>query len=550
MNATFLLLFNLYLACWLGLFLLFFRRSTWFKMNRFILLSGIFWAIILPWTHFRWTSSVAEPVSSGTVSIAGLHADAPIFLAHPAVHAAFSFPVWHVIEIIYWSGVVVMLCLFIRKIIQLYLFIKKFPKQVEKDHVRIFTTSQHAIFSFGKYLFAPQNVPDAILRHEIVHIREKHTMDNLLLETVKIFCWFNPVVYLYQNVLKDLHEYAADAIVTRYSAKEEYARLLAGYAFQTSNIAFTHHFFSRSQLQKRLIMLHKQSIPQKAGRKYLLIVPLLAALIVISFSSFTLKNKVNDMISKLSPSNQPFDVKGIVTDQDGNPISRATVLVVNTTEGAITNNKGEFEIDNVSEGGLLMVSMIGYSTIHVQIDSDKKLHLTLYSNPSRLNQLVVTGYSGENPKPNSQLNEKVVTGHPIEKSTSKSSQLNPNYAIGYPIRNPQPVEEGASNSPIAFVEQMPSFPGGEEALTKFLRDNVRYPQQARKEKLQGNVYVSFVVGKDGSLSQVHTIGKTIGGGLEQEAVRLIKAMPKWVPGHQNGEAVAVPYTLPIWFVLQ
>ncbi|TAM97472.1 MAG: TonB family protein [Chitinophagaceae bacterium] len=505
------ILFNVYLAGWLGLYLILFNKTTGFKMNRLILLSGILVAFILPIIHIHWTPYSYAGNSSALIS-----------LAQPAYNVGSSpsvssrqyvapFPVWKTIEIIYWCGVMVMSFLFIQKFIRFFFFIKGLPHHVEEDHIRIITGSDHEVFSFGKYLFAPADISPAIYQHELVHIRERHTLDNLLLEIVKIFCWFNPAVYWYQNVLRTLHEYMADSVVTRSFEKGDYARLLTSHTFFISSVAFTNHFFNRSQLQKRLIMLHKQNTPQKAGRKYLLIVPLVAVLIIISVSSFTLKNKVNDIISELSPSGQSLDVKGVVTDQYGNPVARATVTMFNTHKGTITNDKGQFEINNVSKGGLLVVSMIGYSTIHLQIDSEKKLYLTLYSNPSNLNEVIVTGYS-------------IAKGHPIEKKSP--------------------------GSVFVFVEQNPSFPGGKEDLMRFLQHNIQYPQEARKEQLQGTVVVSFVVNKDGSLTQIHTIGQTIGGGLEQEAMRVVKVMPKWIPGHQNGETVTVPYTLPIRFVLQ
>jgi protein TonB len=97
---------------------------------------------------------------------------------------------------------------------------------------------------------------------------------------------------------------------------------------------------------------------------------------------------------------------------------------------------------------------------------------------------------------------------------------------------------------------MPHFPGGKAALMKYLHDNIRYPQTARADHLQGNVVVSFLVGKQGRISQVQTLNDKVGGGLETEAMRVVGSMPEWIPGRQNGEAVDVLYTLPIHFVLQ
>lgn len=99
------------------------------------------------------------------------------------------------------------------------------------------------------------------------------------------------------------------------------------------------------------------------------------------------------------------------------------------------------------------------------------------------------------------------------------------------------------------VEQMPSFPGGDAALMKFLRDNVKYPHIAQEHGIQGRVYVSFVVSKDGSIRDVG-VARSVDPALDNEAIRVVQAMPKWEPGKQRGKAVNVKYMLPVNFVLQ
>lgn len=108
----------------------------------------------------------------------------------------------------------------------------------------------------------------------------------------------------------------------------------------------------------------------------------------------------------------------------------------------------------------------------------------------------------------------------------------------------------AENKVFTFVEQMPQFPGGESALMKYLRDHIRYPAVARENGIQGTVVVQFIVAPDGSISDAQAVGAKKGGGLEDEAVRVVKGMPKWTPGRQNGRAVTVRYNLPVRFVLQ
>lgn len=108
----------------------------------------------------------------------------------------------------------------------------------------------------------------------------------------------------------------------------------------------------------------------------------------------------------------------------------------------------------------------------------------------------------------------------------------------------------AADKPYTFVEMMPSFPGGEAALAKFLRDNVHYPHLAQETEIQGSVFVQFIVDREGNIRDVKTMGANKGGGLEEEAMRVVKKMPKWKAGKQNGEYVNVQFSLPIRFTLQ
>ena len=99
-----------------------------------------------------------------------------------------------------------------------------------------------------------------------------------------------------------------------------------------------------------------------------------------------------------------------------------------------------------------------------------------------------------------------------------------------------------------IVEEMPSYPGGDEKMYSYLGNNIKYPQIARESGIQGRVFVNFVVEPDGSVSNVKVL-RGIGGGCDEEAVRVVKSMPKWKPGKQRGKTVRVSYTLPVVFRL-
>ena len=107
------------------------------------------------------------------------------------------------------------------------------------------------------------------------------------------------------------------------------------------------------------------------------------------------------------------------------------------------------------------------------------------------------------------------------------------------------VEE---DRPYDAVEQMPTFPGGEAELMKFIRDNLRYPLTAKKEGIQGRVILRFVVTKTGAIDNI-TVLRSLDPACDEEAIRLIKSMPKWIPGKQNGNNVPVYFTLPVVFKL-
>ena len=111
----------------------------------------------------------------------------------------------------------------------------------------------------------------------------------------------------------------------------------------------------------------------------------------------------------------------------------------------------------------------------------------------------------------------------------------------------KPKEE--ENKVFDVVEQMPSYPGGNGALMQYLSKNIKYPVVAEENGIQGRVICTFVVERDGSVTDVR-VAKSVDPSLDKEAVRVVSSMPKWIPGKQNGSAVRVKYTLPVTFRLQ
>ena len=121
-------------------------------------------------------------------------------------------------------------------------------------------------------------------------------------------------------------------------------------------------------------------------------------------------------------------------------------------------------------------------------------------------------------------------------------------AVAAPPPPPAPKPEVATKV-FDVVEEMPSFPGGQGALMSYLASNIKYPVVAQENGVQGRVIVSFVVERDGSISDVR-VARSVHPSLDREAQRVVKSMPRWKPGKQNGSAVRVKYTVPVVFRLQ
>lgn len=137
----------------------------------------------------------------------------------------------------------------------------------------------------------------------------------------------------------------------------------------------------------------------------------------------------------------------------------------------------------------------------------------------------------------------IVESVDIQTEDNKNAEV----VIAAPVAVAQVEEE--DNVIFQVVETQPSFPGGDQALFKFLGENVKYPVIAQENGIQGRVICQFVVNKDGSIVDVEVV-RPVDPSLDKEAIRVIKSMPKWSPGKQRGKSVRVKYTLPVNFKLQ
>ena len=199
----------------------------------------------------------------------------------------------------------------------------------------------------------------------------------------------------------------------------------------------------------------------------------------------------------------------------------------------------------------------------VPVEADTNVELTLVDAPP-LDKDVPPPPPPPDPPPPVQETIKftppVVTEEPIDEKDIPPPQDEIKVQVGtetkegtgdieLPTEGDGKEEVEAPQQIFTIVEQMPEFPGGEEKLFEYLGKNIKYPSMARENGITGTVYVTFVVEGNGEISDVKKL-RGIGGGCDEEAMRVVKAMPSWKAGKQNGKSVRVQYNLPIKFTLR
>ena len=175
---------------------------------------------------------------------------------------------------------------------------------------------------------------------------------------------------------------------------------------------------------------------------------------------------------------------------------------------------------------------------------DKQVVDNLQTNVEVIEEEMVEITKQEQPKPQPPAPKPQVTQIEIDAEVSQDEVIEEYFA-------PAEIEEEEIVEAEIFkvVEVMPEFPGGAAKMMEYIQKNMKYPMMARESDIQGRVFVNFVVEPDGSISNVAVI-RGIGGGCDEEAVRVVESMPKWNPGKQRGTAVRCAFTVPIIFKLQ
>ena len=506
------LIYDAKVAVLIVVFYMFYRlmlsRETFHKVNRGVLLLTAIASFVLPLCvitmHKTVTLEAVPTVSVGDLQMEIAEKTEP--------------EVWQIVlPIIFIIGVAVTLGHTLTSILKVMLLIRKSERHPQPDGTIICVTGNAALAPFSWMHYIVMNRSDyeerdaAILTHERGHIRLRHSWDLLLVDLLTALQWFNPAMWMLRQDLRAIHEYEADGeVLSQGINARQYQYLLITKAASIGGYSIANGI-NHSTLKNRItMMLHK-----KSNRSRLL--KLLALLPIVGVTLALNAETVNDYVYQQPQKKMIKKGKKTATAQVGN---QSIEIIPDTVSNVRIDNpkiewiaaKGDKEPMVLLDGNRISnetLSKIEPEIIaSITVLKDQKA-IDLYGEEGRNGVLLVTTKNGV---------KEVFT----------------------------PLEQDERYFDV--VEQMPEYPGGPQALFKYIGENIHYPEAAEKAGIQGRVIATFVVKKDGSIDKVKVV-KSVSPELDEEALRCINAMPKWTPGMQKGQAVNVKYTIPISFRL-
>ena len=490
---AYLLKVNVAFVLFYAFYRLFFYKDTFFKLRRAILLAFFGLALFYPLLNIQDWVRQQEPIADVIYMYSAMLPEAT---AKADAAASVDWHGWLLgsLGFIYW-GIVAFLCG--RFLVQLssILWLAHTSERVVIHETPVYALRKAAgPFSFFRMVFLhPEShsdkETDEILTHECTHVSQWHSIDVILSEMMCMACWFNPFVWLLKREVRHNLEYLADNTVIQsgYDSKS-YQYHLLGLAHHQS-VTTLYNSFNVLHLKNRIMMMNKKRSPGIVRTKYLIFIPLVGILMLLSNIEAVARLTVR-LANEATVSNAMVTATGILVDETGQPLIGASVVVKGGKERTITDKKGAFSLE-VPAIAILRCSYQGRESQEVlAADMTNNTHLSLSSKSREMNEQVFT-----------------------------------------------------------VVEKMPSFPGGDAELLKYIATNIKYPKESQDNGEQGRVICSFIVGRDGSVNNPEVL-RGVTPLLNEEAVRVINTMPRWNPGMQRGKAVAVKYTVPITFRLK
>ena len=606
MELFFVYLIKSSLILFLGttIFMLLLRYETFHRLNRWLLLGIMFMSFVLPLVNIGYDSPLSHIIETvvkgdggkqfveydtGTynilddISVAEDYELSEKGIQESGIFEYITFRQWIAIIYFLFAGLLVFRFLYMYS--QVIHILRKgetlhYTFADGKNVALRLHNADYAPFSWFGYICMPcrelNESADDIIIHELAHVKNYHSCDILLADMLIIMQWFNPMTWVLKALLKDIHEYEADEAVISAGIDAKRYQLLIIKKAVGARLYSIANSFNHSLTKKRITMMCKKKSSLWHSAKALYVVPL-AIVAVCTFSSSMNNGEVSDKVSEKTEF-----YKG---DGENIPPVASVLSNVADSDSVVIFNVKETDIYQVVElqpefpGG--MSELMKYLRHNMKYPEEamqkgiqgKTFVAFVVGKDGSVNNVEVVKSSGSELldaeavrvvstmpkwKPGEQHGEAVnvrftlplyfaIQG--LKKNSVSTETQKADLAEATVITNPKRSDE-SGESVFQIVELQPEFPGGMSELMKYLRHNMKYPEEAMQKGIQGKTFVAFVVGKDGSVNNVEVVKSSGSELLDAEAVRVVSTMPKWKPGEQHGKAVNVRITLPLYFAIQ
>jgi hypothetical protein len=587
----------LFQTLFLAVYDLFLKKETFFQWNRAYLIVSSILAYIIPFIK----------IESATTYVQENFAELPAVMLNPEiiflteVNLAQENTNLFTLQNFYILGIAITFFLFIYKISLIFIKIYQNTILRKKDYNLVILPKQQTAFSFFKYLFLGKSLFEKehqhIIKHELTHIKQKHSIDLIYFELQKIIFWVNPFSYLFQNRISALHEYIADAKTIKEENKQSFFESLLNQTFQIEKFSFINQFYKKSLIKKRIIMATKNKSKEILKLKYFLVVPIV--LLMLGFTSIITQKNTNIIGKNITDSNEnsasTYTVEEhidrlINTPLQNNNISKEEINPLIKREQNIdyvkdtvspNENKiyklGELDeypylknttITNNKERGMELMKIF----IHLPLDhfefhkkNEKNFVVPFIINSSgKITNInyddVPKKYLANIKEIIDMLPDNIVAGRKNGKPISTKWSLMFFKKDGSLSNNISTYEkvEYIEDVPFSVIDEVPVYPGcsgTNEDLKKCMSKkitqhvsknfNINLAQKLGLSAGKKRISVQFKIDKDGNTANIKV--RAPHPKLQEEAKRIIKLLPKMQPGKQDGKAVNVRYNLPIVF---
>ena len=521
----------IYQALFIGLYQLL-KTEPLFKVNRLYLLLSLVISMLLPFVGFYSSTTFTlpetyvqwlQPIQIGADNLGNTN------FANATTSNGFQ---WNFYFLIYGLGLITYAIWFGFKNRNLFQHLKQSSQSFYRDKKLVILPNTTLAFSFWNRIYIGEDISESqrsiILEHEYQHLQQKHSWDMLALELLQFALWFNPLIYVYKNHLRQIHEFEADRLATQNTPKTTYVNTLLNQSFGCQNISFVNSFYHHSNLKTRITMLHKTTLNRL---KYLLILPVFSLALLWSCSQ---DSEINQ---EMTQEEQQADTKAFF-DEISNVKPTLFKRIDNKTDLKTLLNAYDIEIkDDYSEHEQGKIAFI--------------LLVLKWSND----------YKNDQNYQNS-IDEAINQSKGLQKAIEKLEEIKKNRNIKTATEF-EDVEELDPNAsiPFALIDQVPhpkscSGKTGDALKTCVSKYITKHVNQNFNTGLgdelgltgRNRISVSFKIDKTGNIVNVRARGPH--PELEKEAVRVIKSLPQMIPGQNDGENVGVLYGLPINFIIQ